>query len=473
MKRNLKTACFWLLAWPALTAWAQNTPNLSELEIVGTQEAVFTQEQRSDTEADAVSIPIGEAMDALSLTDEQMINDLKTLLWARPIGRDNDGNRIMSTTLLSNKSASSGKVSFWFAQTAWYRNNGDGTFTTRLGSESYTTTNSRMKLANITYDATTRSLQGELSQAAGKLLVGDYDYAELYLVNGTKAQRIALRLLVTEEKAQGTYPLDAMTRVGQTSVSVEQEKRNDYTAVTFNLDIADIASQLGCKVSQIRQKAMEADGTLIPPNEEKGGWWFDREGHTQILGGGLFYIEPTTSAMTKWNVGQNPGSLRGGDVLGGTIYLCYEDKYYQLDVTLNVTGASSVLDTMEKVGEESVSVSQEPRGDWEGVHFTIDIEHVATLLGCSVSQIQHRAMTRGGELQAGTDGNTGWWFDPEGYYHTFTGGTFYVEPVGTGLREWRAGQMPNTLKSGDHFTTTIYLVYQQKYYELHIDYTIK
>ena len=136
------------------------------------------------------------------------------------------------------------------------------------------------------------------------------------------------------------------SKVGESSIVIEQDARDDYESTVFNVDLTTIANALQCNTSQIELKAKDSEGNYASSTATKGGYWFDRNGYVITYSFGsndeAFYIEPVEEGdLSKLNIGQYPLRFKGGEEMSAILYFVYESKSYEYKVTLKISKCST------------------------------------------------------------------------------------------------------------------------------------
>ncbi len=141
-------------------------------------------------------------------------------------------------------------------------------------------------------------------------------------------------------------------KVGESSIVIEQEPRDDYESTDFNVDLTTIANALQCNTSQIELKAKDSEGNYASSTATKGGYWFNQNGSVITFSFGsndeAFYIEPEEEGnLSKLKIGQYPSRFNGGEEMSATLYFVYESKSYEYKVTLKISKCSTPQITRE------------------------------------------------------------------------------------------------------------------------------
>lgn len=290
--------------------------------------------------------------------------------------------------------------------------------------------------------------------------------------------------------------------VGTTEVLVEQYVRADYTADPFEFDFTEVMTKLGIAsaeefsaiLPEILYSTQYFMGDEVLPGGPKldtlsneftanaPGFWLrpvldEEENETGELASApyaeadRFYAEAfalnAETCVLTFNVGQYPNQLRGGQSYTASMYIVYADKAWRLHFTFNVLKEDTgTLDEMNKVGEATKIVEQEPKSDYSTVAVPIDIEAIAAELGCEVSAVTMKALNDAGEFGGTTANNGGFWFNADGKVVNWNSGSvMFIEPATQGdFSVLNVGQFPNALGTGDEISSTVYFIGNGNYY---------
>lgn len=298
----------------------------------------------------------------------------------------------------------------------------------------------------------------------------------------TKGIALAFGVLMlgacAEENAIMDLAEDNFTKVGQTTIKLEQEPTNDYSAVTFELDVEGIAAALGCDLADIRLAALSEDKTNfdVESTAGNGGFWFNAEGN--VIGWGenaAFFVEPENAdTLTVFRVGQFPEALVPFQKVSTDIYLLYEKKYYLVKVVLDILEPEVTgIDALTKAGEVAIELEQEPTTNYATLPFTVDIAAIAEALGCEVADVKLGAIDADRNIAGSTANAGGYWLTKEGIATSWNNNSaLFIEPDAEGdLANLHAGQFPEAYSAGDVASATVYFLGGDKYYELNV--TIK
>ena len=222
-------------------------PTLIEknLNIVGEQEKVVEQYPRGGYDADEVVVELPDLAQLLGIADMGVMTDqIDTMVYTTWYNSgDVESGGGMKKDSLTNAPTGEGH-GFWYraVQNADGEEDGEVAATGWGGDDKFF-------LNNITYAADGNTLTCLLGQYPGSCKDNETWFANVYIIYGDKAYRIKYTLKLLE-KEQGTG-MSAYTKVGEETVTVEQEPTDDYSTVTIHPDMEAIAAALGCEVSGI------------------------------------------------------------------------------------------------------------------------------------------------------------------------------------------------------------------------------
>ena len=278
-------------------------------------------------------------------------------------------------------------------------------------------------IQQMAYDAETGEVSFIMGQMPGGLELGDERFVSLYVVYGQKAFVIKYRVSFVEPPFNG---LDDMVKVGEQTIDLSQQPTNDYSFVSFSLDLEAIAALLGAEdVSDVQMQGLTDQGGLSNDHTaNNGGWWLTADGVVTGWGSGsAFFIEPTAnSTWTEFHAGQFPDVSKGGDTFTARLYLTYGANYYELTVNFTVTEKEELVDPDELhvVAERTITIQQELNDAYawsEGVG--IPLEYLTETIGTAAPHLYALAQESSEEKAVYTDDYTcdpkpGYWLTAEG-----------------------------------------------------------
>ena len=436
-----------------------------DLNIVGEKEIVVEQFPRSGYDSDAVQLEIGDAVAKLGFESAELLADvLGDVLYCTKYnaGVIEEGGGLKMDELTHDFSASA--PGFWLHAVQ----NEAGEETGECSQAVYGSEN-KFYADTFTFNAETGVITCKIGQYPGAVKDNEQWWVSVYLLRGDKAYRLKYTLKINErEHGSG---VEGMNKVGEDVINAEISPDSiNYTHVFIYPDINAIAAALGCEVGTFTMQALDETYNWGGSTASYGGFWFDKNGYVVSWeNAACFYIEPTAANnYSILKVGQKPGSLSVGDKYSTKLYFVNENNYYQVSVNLTIIerepGPS--VDKMNKVGEDYINVDLEAASDYTSVKFSVDIEAIASALGVDVQYISMQALDENNNWANPTNNNDGFWFDMNGFV-TSWGNTayFYITPA-EGYSLLDLGQYPNRLSAGATYSTKLYFVNGNNYYEL-------
>ncbi len=315
------------------------------------------------------------------------------------------------------------------------------------------------------------SISYMMGQYPGNLVVGDELFADLYIMNGDKAVVLRHTTKIIEAQTEG---FDAMTSAGNKDITIEMYPMTDYSSKPITVDLEEVATALGADAASISLKALASEGQFsVATTANNGGWWFDAQGFVRSHGDGCaFYIEPATSGdYSTLNMGQYPNALKAGESYNVKLYLVSGDKYYTLNITLNLVAKQQVtFDEMENVGTRTVNVQALQAGYvWSDHVGKISRNDLLAAIGSADPVLYGDEMDAETETISKTDNYTmgekpGFWLDANGYVVGWGGGEAGSRWGMTLLNSTEEDivfqfiQMDANVNVGDTYTGQVYLV---------------
>ncbi len=126
---------------------------------------------------------------------------------------------------------------------------------------------------------------------------------------------------------------------------------------------------------------------------------------------------------------------------------------------------------MTKVGSSTFSIEQYPTTDYSTTYISLNADSIATLLGCSTSDMVLQAIDNNGALSTNSTATKGGYWMTQGGIICGWGDNayFFVEPNVQGdYSQLNFGQMPGNTAIGEEGHTMLYLTANGNYYELDI-----
>ena len=189
---------------------------------------------------------------------------------------------------------------------------------------------------NITFHPEDSTFTGDSGQNPYRNFKGgEHFWTDFYFVIGEKAIHVEFHFNVQKDEE---YPFDEMEKMGERTITWVQEPRSDTSGLKKWIPNYDeILELLGCNENAIRFKLLQPDQTIASDtNTGNNGFWVDAAGYKATdVDKMAFYVDYTTDLMAL-SVGQYPDVSIAGDEYLATIMLCNKEKYYQINVILDI-----------------------------------------------------------------------------------------------------------------------------------------
>ncbi len=338
----------------------------------------------------------------------------------------------------------------------------------------------------------------------------EYDALWAFVAGG-KAAIVDVHITFVEDTSakapEAELDLTKVTVVGNAECYTERYDYDGFSTESCTVSVPGIASLLGVDASEMEEWI--ADDVYVAYNNDNAikidslqllsvtdGWLERCHDDWGELGAGdlldeccaktyssscyYFIQKPTYDAENdemSFVVGNYPGNLEEGDSVYSFLYVMNGEKAYVIRHNLYVVEAPDAggPGEMTKVGEQFAEVTMYPTSDWSYDYIYPELDEAAELLGCSTSDLTLKALANATTFSSNSSANNGgWWFDANGYVETYGNSTpFYIEPRSSGdYTALHIGQYPNYCSAGDVYTTSLYLVYEDKYYLIDVTLTI-
>lgn len=292
--------------------------------------------------------------------------------------------------------------------------------------------------------------------------------------------------------------------VGETEVTVDQTPSMSWKAYVASVSLAGVAEKFGVDAeifptmipSQLYQAkidltyGLKVDSLIaITVNDGWGRVAMSLEGDTltEVCSANYGSLEDLKAFYTNgWsfdaatdtlscNMGQFPERMVAGDQLYSYVYLVYGNKAFRIKYILNViedpNDGKNNLEDMTKVGSSTFSLEQYPTTDYSTTYISLNADSIATLLGCSTSDMVLQAIDNNGALSTNSTATKGGYWMTQGGIICGWGDNayFFVEPNVQGdYSQLNFGQMPGNTAIGEEGHTMLYLTANGNYYELDI-----
>ena len=446
----------------------------SQLNIVGEQEKVVEQYPRGGYDSDEVTVELPDLASMLGIPDMGVMTDQIDAVLYTTWYNDGDieAGGGMKKDSLTNTPTGEGH-GFWYRAVQNANGEEDG----EVAAAGWGGTD-KFFMNSFTYAADANTLTCLLGQYPGVCKDNETWFAYIYIIYGEKAYRIKYTLKLLEmEQGSG---LANYTKVGEASVTVEQEPTNDYSTTAVKPDVEAIAAALGCEVDAIGLSALDDKDNFGNSTANNGGFWLSDAGTVVSWGANAaLFIEPqTANDYSVLNVGQYPNHFSIGDEVSVSVYFMNGTNYYQYNVTLKIVEPQVVEHGFQSVATRAVQIQTRvsPFTDayqCDGL-YTISPDEIEELIGTRTPTLyglnnDSIAAIKGQYSTAySCDPKPGFWLDKDGYVSTWgsspvgicylqDGGGYANAPEGS----YELFQMPNLNSVGDVFKTTLFLVNEE------------
>ena len=292
--------------------------------------------------------------------------------------------------------------------------------------------------------------------------------------------------------------------VGETEVTVDQTPSMSWKAYVASVSLAGVAEKFGVDAeifptmipNQLYQAkidltyGLKVDSLIaITVNDGWGRVAMSLEGDTltevcsanygSLADLKAFYtngwsFDAATDTLSC-NMGQYPERMVAGEQFYSYVYLVYGNKAFRIKYILNViedpNAGKNNLEDMTKVGSSTFSLEQYPTTDYSTTYISLNADSIATLLGCSTSDMVLQAIDNNGALSTNSTATKGGYWMTQGGIICGWGDNayFFVEPNVQGdYSQLNFGQMPGNTAIGEEGHTMLYLTANGNYYELDI-----
>lgn len=292
--------------------------------------------------------------------------------------------------------------------------------------------------------------------------------------------------------------------IGETEVTVDQTPSMSWKAYVASVSLAGVAEKFGVDAeifptmipNQLYQAridltyGLKVDSLIaITVNDGWGRVAMSLEGDTltEVCSANYGSLEDLKAFYTNgWsfdaatdtlscNMGQFPERMVAGDQLYSYVYLVYGNKAFRIKYILNViedpNAGKNNLEDMTKVGSSTFNIEQYPTTDYSTTYISLNADSIATLLGCSTSDMVLQAIDNNGALSTNSTATKGGYWMTQGGIICGWGDNayFFVEPNVQGdYSQLNFGQMPGNTAIGEEGHTKLYLTANGNYYELDI-----
>ena len=153
-------------------------------------------------------------------------------------------------------------------------------------------------------------------------------------------------------------------RVDTYNVKVSLPIDDNYTPVTVNFDVAEVAAKLGLSASTISLAtffAQESDGTVVTKSTAKEpGHWFGKDGSVVEWGENAYVFSEADVSKGTLSIGHYPNRVNNGETYSFTQGLSYSGKQVLFKVSVTLTnGKDGAEIVVEKSSSSTASSSAE------------------------------------------------------------------------------------------------------------------
>ena len=363
--------------------------------------------------------------------------------------------------------------------------------------------------ANATADAESDVFSILVGQYPDTLKAGDKVSAKFALVYGGKQATFEVSLSVIakpEIPAPTTLVEKDLNIVGEKEIVVEQFPRSGYDSDAVQLEIGDAVAKLGFEsaelladvlgdvlyCTQYNEGDIEEGGGLkmaeLTNQSSAGapGFWLhavqnedgEETGECARAGYGgedKFFVETfafnAETGVLTCKLGQMPSLLKANEQWWVNVYLLRGDKAYRMKYTLKINEREqgSGVEGMNKVGEDVITAEIWPDPtNYTHVDIHPDVDAIAAALGCEVGDFGMQALDDTDNWGGTTANNGGFWFSQAGTVIGYgTNSYFFIEPAtANDYSLLHLGQYPGRIEVGEEYSTKLYFVNGENYYEL-------
>jgi hypothetical protein len=354
---------------------------------------------------------------------------------------------------------------------------------------------------------------GEFAISVGQypdtLVAGDKVSAKFALVYGGKQATFEVSLSVIakpEIPAPTTLVEKDLNIVGEKEIVVEQFPRSGYDSDAVQLEIGDAVAKLGFESAEVladvlgdvlyctqynegdieeggglkmaeltNQSSAGAPGFWLHAVQNEAGEETGECARAGYNGEDKFFVETfafnAETGVLTCKLGQMPSLLKANEQWWVNVYLLRGDKAYRMKYTLKINEREqgSGVEGMNKVGEDVITAEIWPDPtNYTHVDIHPDVDAIAAALGCEVGDFGMQALDDTDNWGGTTANNGGFWFSQAGTVVGYgTNSYFFIEPAtANDYSLLHLGQYPGRIEVGEEYSTKLYFVNGENYYEL-------
>ena len=298
-----------------------------------------------------------------------------------------------------------------------------------------------------------------------------------------------------------TIHSSAISVIATKSIDVIQYPRSNYNGTSYNLDFSDVIEGLGANEAAlaanlnnmlyayyyIATNDVKSDSLTNHYSSNTGFWFYpltdestgnySGEVASAYSGDSRFYVESfnydTDTKEFTFSLGQMPSINKADEKFTGSIYLVYNGKAIEIKINFIVEAEPTVNpDELTMVGKKTYTVEQFPTTDYSTTAIQVNVDSIASLIGCSATDIQLKAYSSEGVMSTNsTANNGGFWLNHDGYICAYADAehAFFIEPASSSsLATLNVGQYPSVLKAGDVRKASLVYIFGGNYFEVEV-----
>lgn len=341
---------------------------ISKLQLVGESSVAIEQYPRSGFDTDKVYVKLTDIADKLGCGKE----DFSYLI-----------NKIAYMPRLdATYGTMSDSLTLYTTNDGWTKRalSAQGDALWACGNTGYAA-DDNLYLQQLAYNQDNDTLSCTIGQYPNSLKVGDKPYIDIYFVYGSKAYKVTYTVNIIEAPFNS---IEDMTKVGETTITLKQEARTDYTADPITIDMETIKAALGVEANSISMQAMDSNGSLSSTSTaNNGGYWLTQTG--VITGYGptaYWFVEPATKGdYGTLNVGQYPKNAHVGDTARVALYFVAGEKYYLVNVELAIVPMEVNQNYVSKLNRTLNIQALPGKYEWSTYECSISLDDINAAIG--------------------------------------------------------------------------------------------